>query len=314
MNKVKNTSISYRRVIAISVVFILILGISVIAGNVKFNNVKIKFSNNHEITVLTSKTKVSEILDENHIMLSSDEVVVPSLEEEITGTNTIIITKEGNEPTKIAEITEEELENDIEEIADSYSEISEEIITVQEEIPFETITKDVSNGNNTENRVVQEGKKGIKEVTYKVKYKNDEEIQRNKIAEKIIKEPRAKIVEVTNKRAITSRSGGRVIGGSVGQYQSYAAERCSSYGWSQTDFDCLVRLWNKESGWNPNAYNSYSGAYGIPQALPGSKMASAGSDYRTNYKTQINWGLNYIRSRYGNPQNAWNHSRTTGWY
>ena len=119
MNKVKNTSISYRKIIAISVIFIVILGISVIAGNVNFNNVKIRYSNNHEITILTSKTKVSEILEENHIMLSSDEIVVPDLEEEITDTKTIIITKIGEEPTKIAEIEENELENNIEEIADN---------------------------------------------------------------------------------------------------------------------------------------------------------------------------------------------------
>ena len=314
MNKVKNTSISYRKIIAISVVFILILGISVIAGNVKYNNIKIRYSNNHEITVLTSKTKVSEILEENHIILSSDEVVVPSLDEEITNTKTIIITKEGNEPTKIAEITEEELDNNIEEIARNYSDITEEIVTVEEEIPFKTVTKDVSNGSNTENMVVQQGENGIKEVTYKIKYKNNKEIERTKISEKVIQEPVNKIVEVINKITITSRSGGRATSGSVAEYQSYAASVCSTYGWSETDFDCLVSLWNRESGWNPYAYNSSSGAYGIPQALPGSKMASAGSDYQTNYKTQINWGLSYINSRYGSPQNAWYHSQTTGWY
>ena len=89
------------------------------------------------------------VLEENHIMLSADEIVIPSMEEEITNTNTIIITKQGNEPTKIAEISDEELNSNIEEIAENYSNITEEIITVQEEIPFETITKDVSNGNNT---------------------------------------------------------------------------------------------------------------------------------------------------------------------
>ena len=202
MNKVKNT-ISYRKVIAISVVFIIILGISVIAGNVKFNNVKIKFSNNHEITVLTSKTKVSEILEENHIMLSSDETVVPSKDEDITDINTIIITKVGNEPAKMAEVSEEELNSNIEQIAEGYSNITEEIITVQEEIPFETITKDVSNGSETTNRVIQYGKKGIKEVTYKVKYKNGEEIERIELSSKVIKEPVDKIVQIQTK--VTSR-------------------------------------------------------------------------------------------------------------
>lgn len=312
MNKLKNTLISYRKILAISVVFILILGISVIAGNAKVNNVKIKFSNNHEITIITAKTKVSEILEENHIMLSSDETVIPGLEEEITTTNTITITKVGNEPTKIAELSPKELENNIEEIVENYSDITEEIITVKEEIPFETITKDVSSGKETVNRVIQAGKNGIKEVTYKVKYKNNVEIERTELSSKVIKEPVNKIVQVQTK--ITSRSGSRIASGSVLTYQQYAATVCSSYGWTETDVECLIRLWNKESGWNPYAYNASSGAYGIPQALPGSKMASAGSDYQTNYKTQINWGLSYIKSRYGNPQNAWNHSQNKGWY
>lgn len=228
MNKVKDT-ISYRKIIAISVIFIIILGISVIAGNVKFNNVKIKFSNNHEITVFTSKNKVAEILQDNHIMLSSDEVVVPNMEEEITDTKTIIITKKGNEPTKIAEISEEELNNNIEEIAENYSNITEEIITVQEEIPFETITKDVSNGSETTNRVIQYGKNGIKEVTYKVKYKNSEEIERIELSSKVIKEPVDKIVQIQTK--VTSRSfsrGSGVTTASSGRYKVTAYCACMS--------------------------------------------------------------------------------------
>lgn len=228
MNKVKNTSISYRKVIAISVVFIIILGISVIAGNVKLNNVKIKFPNNHEITVLTSKTKVSEILEENHVMLSSDEIVVPAIDENITDTNTIIITKAGNEPTKIAEVSEEELNNKIEEIAENYSNITEEIITVKEEIPFETITKDVSNGSDTTNRVIQAGKNGIKEVTYKVKYKEDVEIERIELSSKVIKEPVNKIVQIQTK--VTSRSSSRgsaVTIASSGRYKVTAYCSCA---------------------------------------------------------------------------------------
>ena len=227
MNKVKNTSISYRKVIAISVVFIIILGISVIAGNAKLNNVKIKFSNNHEITVLTSKTKVSEILEENHIMLSADEAVIPATTEEITDTKTIIITKAGEEPTKIATVSEEELNNNINDIAESYSNITEEIITVQEEIPFETITKDVSNGSETTNRVIQYGKNGIKEVTYKVKYKSGEEIERIELSSKVIKEPVNKIVQIQTK--VTSRYSARgtgVTSASSGRYKVTAYCAC----------------------------------------------------------------------------------------
>ena len=79
-------------------------------------------------------------------------------------------------------------------------------------------------------------------------------------------------------------------------------------------FSCLEALWNRESGWNHLAQNPSSGAYGIPQALPGSKMASAGSDWQTNPYTQVRWGVSYIKSRYGTPCNAWAHSQSVGWY
>jgi hypothetical protein len=88
----------------------------------------------------------------------------------------------------------------------------------------------------------------------------------------------------------------------------------SKYGWGADQLGCLVSLWDKESGWNVNAYNASSGATGIPQALPGSKMASAGADWATNPATQISWGLGYIAERYGNPCGAWNKSVASGWY
>ena len=77
---------------------------------------------------------------------------------------------------------------------------------------------------------------------------------------------------------------------------------------------CLNKLWNKESGWNYKATNPSSGAYGIPQSLPGSKMASEGSDWKTNPATQIKWGLGYIEGRYDTPCGAWAHSQDVGWY
>ncbi|MFC7548235.1 lytic transglycosylase domain-containing protein [Plantactinospora sp. GCM10030261] len=77
---------------------------------------------------------------------------------------------------------------------------------------------------------------------------------------------------------------------------------------------CLDKLWDKESGWNHKASNPSSGAYGIPQALPGSKMGSVADDWRTNPATQITWGLGYIKGRYGNPCGAWAHSQDVGWY
>lgn len=86
------------------------------------------------------------------------------------------------------------------------------------------------------------------------------------------------------------------------------------FGWGNRQFGPLVKLWNRESGWNKYAYNASSGAYGIPQAVPGSKMASAGKHWRTNATTQIRWGLRYIKSRYGRPRRAWDHELAYGWY
>ncbi|GII77798.1 hypothetical protein Sru01_27800 [Sphaerisporangium rufum] len=84
-------------------------------------------------------------------------------------------------------------------------------------------------------------------------------------------------------------------------------------GWA-SEWGCLERLWDKESGWNERAMNRSSGAYGVPQSLPGSKMASAGADWQTNPATQIKWGLGYIASRYKSPCGAWAHSQSVGWY
>ena len=99
-----------------------------------------------------------------------------------------------------------------------------------------------------------------------------------------------------------------------GSAQAYAAGAVAARGWGATEFDCLVALWAKESGWRVNAYNASSGAYGIPQSLPGSKMATAGADWETNAATQIEWGLGYIQGRYDTPCGAWAHSQDVGWY
>ncbi len=96
--------------------------------------------------------------------------------------------------------------------------------------------------------------------------------------------------------------------------QAIARDMLAQRGWGDDQFGCLVSLWNKESGWNVYASNPSSGAYGIPQALPGSKMATAGADWQTNAATQISWGLGYIAGRYGTPCGAWDHSQSVGWY
>lgn len=98
--------------------------------------------------------------------------------------------------------------------------------------------------------------------------------------------------------------------------QAYAASRIGAYGWGSDQMSCLIRLWNGESGWRANAYNTSSGAYGIPQSLPAHKMSTAGPDWMTNANTQINWGLDYINRSYGSPCTALSKwlARDPHWY
>jgi hypothetical protein len=96
--------------------------------------------------------------------------------------------------------------------------------------------------------------------------------------------------------------------------EQVAQQMLGRFGWSANQFRCLYPLWEHESGWNPSAENPGSGAYGIPQSLPGSQMASAGADWQTNVATQIKWGLTYIQGRYGSPCGAWAHEQSSNWY
>ncbi len=101
---------------------------------------------------------------------------------------------------------------------------------------------------------------------------------------------------------------------SSGSPQHIAEAMLGSLGWSSSQFSCLDPLWAHESGWSVSAYNASSGAFGIPQALPGSRMASAGPDWQADAATQIRWGLEYIKGTYGSPCGAWAHEEATGWY
>lgn len=165
----------------------------------------------------------------------------------------------------------------------------------------------------TGTKVVVQGKVPVvaKKVTTKNAQKKKKTVQKKKktIKKSTKKVQKKKVVKKKKKTYKTYR-----IAYNKSEVQAYAHNLVLSYGWSEYDFECLVKLWNRESSWNLNAVNKRSGACGIPQSLPCSKMKSAGADYRTNYKTQIRWGLNYIKARYGSPANAWGHSQRKGWY
>lgn len=131
-----------------------------------------------------------------------------------------------------------------------------------------------------------------------------------KAAAKARKAAKAAAARAAARKRVAAQS----TGGTPAQNQALGRAMCLDAGFSGSQCADLIKLWQKESGWNHKAYNGGSGAAGIPQALPGSKMASVASDWRTNPRTQITWGLNYIKGRYGNPSAAWAHSVSYNWY
>lgn len=205
MNKKDSASISIMKVIGVSLIFILILGVSVMATEIDIRSIEITMSNGYKMTVVTTKSNVREILEDNNIVIEDDERVTPKLNENITENNTIVITNKSEQEVQIAKISESGIETTLDDILKSYSPIIEKIVVEQQAIPYETITKDSSAGSaDAKNKVIKQGEDGIKEITYKVKYQNEEEIERTVLSEQIVKEPVNKIVQV--QKNITSRS------------------------------------------------------------------------------------------------------------
>ncbi len=213
--------------------------------------------------------------------------------------------------------------------------VTHAIEVVEEEIPFSTTRRETDSLTKGTEKVETKGRSGERTITKRVLTKGGEVIGEEVLAEAVGAEPVDEVVLVGTKPEPApvsagesgggssgggSSGGGSSSGGSSGATHSGESPRgiaqgmLSSHGWGDDQWSCLNNLWQRESGWNPSASNPSSGAYGIPQALPGSKMASAGSDWRTNPATQIKWGLGYIKDRYGSPCGAWAHSQSVGWY
>jgi hypothetical protein len=138
-----------------------------------------------------------------------------------------------------------------------------------------------------------------------------QEVQRRATAAKAAAAKRAAVAAALKARA---EAKARATRDALRNPQGIAKIMVLERGWSASQFSCLRSLWQRESGWSLRADNPTSSAYGIPQALPGSRMASAGPDWRTNPVTQITWGLTYVADRYGTPCGAWAHSQSHGWY
>ncbi len=221
-------------------------------------------------------------------------------------------------PTEGAEIT-------IERVGTQYG-------TETETIEYETVRQETSALPRGTERVETEGQDGTRVIAYTAEYRNGEEVSREVQAEIMVSEPVDEVVLVGTAPPARTSSGGSSSSGSSGSGsassssdvpsgsysgtspRAIAQQLLAARGWGSDQWTCLDALWQRESNWNPYAQNPSSGAYGIPQALPGSKMGSAGSDWRTNPATQITWGLNYIAGRYGTPCGAWGHSQSVGWY
>lgn len=262
-------SISLKKVLIISLVFILfVTSATVLAGNVQPTNVKIILASGYEMNVLTTKTKVSEILDENHIILLEDEKTVPDKNSELTDNKTIRITKETEEVVEEAEEVENSQNITAEEVLASYDNIVEKIVTEQVKIPFETVKKDVSSGSKQkQDKVVQQGKDGLKKITYKIKYQNDKEIEKIKLSEKVIKEPVDKIIEVRQKQTVSRSASVRYSGG--------------KWSYSSSELDLLCAITAQECG------SSYNGALAVitcaANRAESSRWKKYGSDPLSQY-------------------------------
>lgn len=172
-------------------------------------------------------------------------------------------------------------------------------LTVEEPTDFQTETIQDANKDSGYKEIKEAGEKGTKSVTYEVEMQNGKEISRKKINETEIKAAKKQVVIVGTKTSLPAGS---------------HTDWMSAAGISASDQGSANAIISQESGWRVNATNRSSGAYGIPQALPGSKMASAGSDWQTNPITQLKWMNSYVVGRYGSWQNAYAHKKSKGWY
>lgn len=226
MKREEKASISIMKIICVSIILILISGISVMAVNTDLKDIKIILQNGYEMTTVTSKNKVSDILSENNIILNEDQKTIPDLDKEISSGDTIKITDKSYNEVQIAKISEEGIETSLDQLLENYAPITEKIVVEQVVIPYETITKNTTGTSiDTTNKVVKEGKDGLKEVTYKIKYQNNVEIEKSIISEVVVQEPVNKIVQVqkkaTSRSSTLPRTSSNTTGGTVYKITAY---------------------------------------------------------------------------------------------
>lgn len=183
-----------------------------------------------------------------------------------------------------------------------------------EEVPFSSVTSEDPSSPQGSKVVKQAGVPGSKKVVSLVAFLPDGTQTSSKVVGSSVTPPVDELISVGTKKVPPKPSTPAFTPPSPDSARAMGLNAVLASGWDEAEFACLDALWTRESNWNAASSNRSSGAYGIPQALPGSKMASAGADWATNPQTQISWGLGYIKGRYGTPCKAWDHSRSSGWY
>ena len=234
-----------------------------------------------QISVVTTEESVRAVLANAGVVLFPGDVVSADLSSAVQTGQVITVGRAGESASVVTEV----LPFVVEEIADPKIVAGERVVK-------------------------QAGRVGQAVTTYDVTLVDGVETSRVVVAQQITVEARNEIVHVGTMElpdpslVVVDPGSARALG------QSMALEK----GWGADQFACLEVLWTKESQWNVTAGNPTTGAYGIPQSLPGSKMASVGADWRTNAATQITWGLGYIENRYKTPCGAWAQFQNKNWY
>ena len=239
--------------------------------------------------LMTTDGTVGQVLDDMGILLRPHDRVFPALTTVLSASQTITVQRLGST-----------------------------VMVRSKTVPYRTSR--VADGTMPAGttKVVTAGRDGLAKLTYSVVYVDGKAIGRTKISAVTLTRPTTRVVHIGTKPKVTVT---RAAAGSApsapapdpGTAKAIAQQMLQNEGMGQDQYDCLVQIWDHESGWRVHASNP-SGAYGIPQALPGSKMASAGPDWQNNATTQITWGLGYIKSRYGTPCGAWASWQANGWY
>jgi uncharacterized protein YabE (DUF348 family) len=249
----------------------------------------------HTTTMETLAATVGDLLTAQGIKLGSGDVVKPALNTALTATTAITVQRVTT--TKQTE-------------------------TVP--VPFTTTNQNDGSLPAGQTQVQTQGVNGAKDQVWQITAIDGVEQSRTLISETVTIPPVDEVVLVGTQKpkpAAPPAPAPAPVPATVpapsvtpGSAQDIARGMLASFGFGDNQFGCLVNLWNHESGWRVNASNRSSGAYGIPQALPGSKMATVGADWKTNPATQIRWGLGYIKGRYGTPCGAWSSFQAHGWY